>query len=356
MNETICFQTNRWLKNISIKHLWKQIWLCWIDTYLKLSDFITIDAKKQFTVKKFRQYVFNMKIIIKNVFVEAHHLIDQIERYHKPLRRIYTIITTKISDIDFEMTLQMIFKVINDSVNFNELILTLFVFDVYSCIIKMNASFFIITQCAVVMKKTMNEIKKHIVSRQIRDALNIRNDSSTILIRDFSLNSEILVFRENIENQIESWKNWYKFLKLKNETAIIKLFRKSIKFRIITIKSYHRTDITNKIIKQNNKKAKNSIDKINSEAVDQNNFEIFNEILDDQKNTPNIKSSNASNIESIVLRSIKRDRGRLRKFSIQIKLIIVLNISFFMNDLDQIFGDFFDNALNHFYFLIENSL
>ena len=94
----------------------------------------------------------------------------------------------------------MIFKIINDSIDFNELIFTLFMFDAYSRMIEINASFFIIIQRVVTIKKTMNEIKKHIASRQIKNAFNIQNELSTISIRNFSLNSKILIFRENIEN------------------------------------------------------------------------------------------------------------------------------------------------------------
>ena len=46
-----------------------------------------------------------MKITIKHIFVETNHSIYQIERYDVFFRRIYTIIITKISNIDFEMTL-----------------------------------------------------------------------------------------------------------------------------------------------------------------------------------------------------------------------------------------------------------
>ena len=72
-----------------------------------------------------------MKITIKFVLVETHHSIDQIERYHAFFYHIYTIIITKISNINFEMTLQMTFKIINNSINFNELIFTLFMFNVF---------------------------------------------------------------------------------------------------------------------------------------------------------------------------------------------------------------------------------
>ena len=141
-----------------------------------------------------------MKITIKHIFVKTHHSIDQIERYHAFFRRIYTIIITKISNIDFEITLQMTFKIINDSIDFNELMFTLFVFDVYFRMIELNAFFFILTQRAAAMRKIMNEIKRFIVSRQMNDVFNTRNEFSTIAIHDFSLNSSVLMFRKNVAN------------------------------------------------------------------------------------------------------------------------------------------------------------
>ena len=72
-----------------------------------------------------------MEITVRNVPVEAHHSIGQMERYHSPFRRIYTIIATEIPDIDPELALQMAFKAINDSVGPNGLMPTLLVFDAY---------------------------------------------------------------------------------------------------------------------------------------------------------------------------------------------------------------------------------
>ncbi len=40
-----------------------------------------------------------MSIIVKNAPVEAHHSVDLVERYHKPLRRVNSIITIKILGI-----------------------------------------------------------------------------------------------------------------------------------------------------------------------------------------------------------------------------------------------------------------
>ena len=44
--------------------------------------------------KEFKQYAANMDIIVKNAQEEAHHSIGMVERYHGPLRQVYSIITT----------------------------------------------------------------------------------------------------------------------------------------------------------------------------------------------------------------------------------------------------------------------
>jgi hypothetical protein len=145
-----------------------------------------------------------MSIRINTVSIETHHSIDMIERYHDSLRRVYVIIIAKISDIDSNSTLQMTFKALNDSIEFNELISTLLVFEAYFRMIEMNAFSSTIIQRFIAMRKAMNEIRKSIVARQVNDALNTRNDSFSILIHALSLNSDVLVYRENNSNQSES--------------------------------------------------------------------------------------------------------------------------------------------------------
>lgn len=89
VDEATAFQAGRWLQNISAKHVWDQLRICWIDSYLGPPDFISADAGTQFMAREFKQYATNMGIIVKNVPVEAHHSIGKVERYHGPLRRIY---------------------------------------------------------------------------------------------------------------------------------------------------------------------------------------------------------------------------------------------------------------------------
>jgi hypothetical protein len=113
-----------------------------------------------------------MSIQIKTMPVEAHHSIEMMKRYHEPLRRIYSIIISEMLTIDFESVLQMSFKTLNDSIEFDDLISTLLVFDAYLRMIENDASVSTITQRAIAMRKTINEVKRFTTIRRVNDALN----------------------------------------------------------------------------------------------------------------------------------------------------------------------------------------
>ncbi len=308
MNEATRFQANRWLKDISAKHVWDQLRACWIDIYLKSSDVIITDADKQFVIKEFRQYASNMRIAIKIVFIETHHSIEMMKRYHDSLRRAYSIITIEILDIDFEITLQMTFKVINDSIELDELIFILLIFEVYFRMIEMNVSSSIIIQRAKAMKKIMKEVRKFNATRQMNDALNTRNDL-TFLIHDLSLNSLMLIFRENKRiNQSESWQESFKLLNIQDESAIIELSNDSIKFRSTSIKSYYQNL---------------------SSDVDLN--DISSSLESSSSEHTNLERTNSNLADSIMLtidestsliESIKRDRDRSKKYFASIANVI----------------------------------
>ncbi len=133
INEITRLQVARWLQNISVKHIWDMLRLCWIDVYLNSSDYILYDVDKNFVSREFRQFVISITIIIKSVSIEVHGLIDIVEKYHAELRQAYQMIFENIKiDIDKEMILQMIVKTVNDTADSDELMSTLLVFDAYS--------------------------------------------------------------------------------------------------------------------------------------------------------------------------------------------------------------------------------
>ncbi len=182
-----------------------------------------------------------MGITVKIVPVEAHHSIGMMERYHGSLRRTYSIISTEISGIDLELALQMAFKAINDSAGPNGLISTLLVFGAYPRMTEMDASSSTITQRAIAMKKAMDEVRKLHATRQVNDALNIRNGPNT-LIHNLPLNSPVLVFREGKTGQSGSWKGPFQLLSIQNESAIVELSNGPTKFRSTSVKPYYQDD------------------------------------------------------------------------------------------------------------------
>jgi hypothetical protein len=246
------------------------------------------------------------------MFIKTHHSMKMMKRYYDSLRRAYSIITTEILDINLEITLQMTFKVINDSIEFDELILTLLMFDVYSRMTEMNVTSLTIIQRIIAMKKIMKEMKKFNAIRQINDALNTRNDL-IFLIHNLSLNSLVLIFRKNNTDQSKSWKESFRLLSIQNESAIIELSSDSIKFKSILIKSYHQDQ--------------------NSSLSDVDSNDILSSLEISSSEHANLERTNSNFADSIIfIESIKRDRDQLRKF-----FSSIVNVIFNIINVDSLF-------------------
>ena len=108
-----------------------------------------------------------MSIQIKCVLVEAAHFIGLIKRYHVPLRRAYLIITKELKTqvVSKEIRLQMAVKAINDTAEYNELVSTLLVFDIFPRITNDNAPILLIIKRVKVIDSAMTEVAKLHVSK-----------------------------------------------------------------------------------------------------------------------------------------------------------------------------------------------
>ena len=161
----------------------------------------------------------------------------------------------------------------------------------------------------------MDEIRKLNVNRQINDVINTKNEFSTIHFHDLFFNAPVLVYREK-----SKWKNPYKFLNMKNESALLDLPNDSTKFKITSVKSYY--DPANSgtnIDDQNISNATNSSDEIGHDLSENAADRIF-------ENSPDNQSELAASIEPII-----RDRGRSRKYSNEVELIFLVYVSFSMS-------------------------
>jgi hypothetical protein len=179
--------------------------------------------------------------------MKTHWSINVVKRYHAELRRAYQMINDDFAiEVSREIMLQMIVKAINDTIDFDDLMFILLMFETYFRMHVINFSTSSIIQRIMIIEKEMIEIRKFRVERQIINALNIWNDSIITSIHDLFLNSNVLVWRENNVNQRDKWTESFKLLSIENETCKIALsfelidFRSIVKTFIIKISEFSR--------------------------------------------------------------------------------------------------------------------
>ena len=211
---------------MSTRHVWDMLRLCWINVYLRLSDYIHHDAGKNFVSREFRQYCSIMNIVIKSMPVEVHWSIKIVEKYHLIFRRAYLMIMKNLivtgtgmisTNIIKKMRFQMIVKAVNNTADNNDLILTLLMFGAYPRMQEFDFSFLIITQRVDAIKKTMKEMRIAKTQKQINDALNIWNESITNHFHDLSLNSEILIWKKKLSSRLSKWTELFNLLNMRQD-------------------------------------------------------------------------------------------------------------------------------------------
>ncbi|CAD6501641.1 BgTH12-01891 [Blumeria graminis f. sp. triticale] len=298
IDEGTRFQAGRWLKNMSAKSTWDLLCDCWINTYLGPPDIIPHDAGKNFASREFQQCAINVGSTTKSVPVEAHNSVGVVERYHGPLRRIYQIITAEIPGINKALALKMTFKAINDSVGPNGLVPILLVFGAYPRMVKEDATSPSVTQRTEALRKAMKELEQIRATRQVNDALNMRNGPSTTAIHALPLNSPVMVWREGNANQAGSWTVPYKLLDVNSETCTLELPSGPTKFRSTSVKPY--LTETTKLVPDN--------DDFGITAMEQVTFSSENDPLA---------------VDSLQSGRPKRQVGRPRRYATEVNAAIV---------------------------------
>jgi hypothetical protein len=186
--------------------------------------------------------------------------------------------------------------------------------------IEMNVASSTIIQRFIAMRKAINKVRKFVATRQLNDALNIRNDSFTILIHNLSLNFFVFVYREKNDNQSKSWKDSFKLLNVNDESIIMKLSNDSTKFRSTVIKFYYddNHDLENSSSIIIDSSFTTSVSKSSNISMSQSNVQLGISIDE------NSESETFSD-------SFRRDRDRPRKY-----LASTAYLSFVFNTTDDL--------------------
>ncbi|PVH90773.1 hypothetical protein DM02DRAFT_577620, partial [Periconia macrospinosa] len=231
------FQAARFLKDMSARNTWDTLRLCWIDVYLGPPDRIVHDAGKNFSSAEFQQQAKAMAIEIKEVPVEAHNSVGKVERYHAPLRRAYEIISSELEVASKELILQMAVKAVNDSAGPDGLVPTLLVFGAYPRMTDDSPPSPSVVQRAEAIRKAMKEVRRLYATRQVNDALGMRNGPNTSTTLDLPLQSEVRVWREK-----GGWSGPHKLIAIDGQTCTIQMPHGPTQFRSTVIKPYYKDD------------------------------------------------------------------------------------------------------------------
>lgn len=238
VDEATGFNSGRWLLNLTSKHTWEMLRLCWIDVYIGPPDYIVHDAGLNFTSKEFRQYASSMGITTKGVPIEAHWSIGKVERFHALVRRTYTVIKEELgTSAPKDVVLQMAFKAINDTSGPNGLVPTLLVFGAYPRMVESDPPSPTMAHRAAAVAKASEEVRKFYSARQVADALSQRNGPNTTHLHDLPINSLVLVWREKGE-----WDGPFILLGMEGENCRIELPHGQRTFRSTAVKPYYSND------------------------------------------------------------------------------------------------------------------
>jgi len=119
-----------------------------------------------------------------------------VERYHALLRRAYKIISSELEDASKELTLQIAVKAINDSAGPDRLVPTLLVFGAYPQMTNNSPPSPSVVQRAEAIRKATKEVRRLYATRQVNDALGMRNGPNTLTTLNLPLQSKVRVWRE----------------------------------------------------------------------------------------------------------------------------------------------------------------
>ncbi len=149
---------------------------------------------------------------------------------------------TEIPGINKDIALQMAFKVINNTAGPDSLVPTLLVYSALPRMVEYNALSLTVTQHSAALKKAILEIQKLRAKQQVTNALNTRNGPSTTNIHNLTLNSDVLVQREDNTSQLGSQEGLYKLAAINGEDYILALPHSNITFHLTLVKPFYVLD------------------------------------------------------------------------------------------------------------------
>jgi hypothetical protein len=117
------------------------------------------------------------------VLVEAYNNVRLVEQYYALLQRAYSLLTDelKAKNINKDLILQMAIKAVNNLAGLDGIVPTLLVFRAYPRLTDTDPLLLSVAKRAEAIRIITKEVQRLLASRQVQDALAIRNGLDIVI-------------------------------------------------------------------------------------------------------------------------------------------------------------------------------
>lgn len=209
------FQNAVFLKGESARDVWDAFVEAWTSVYIGYPRVVKTDHGKIFTSKSWTEWAKMAGVQMEISGIESHNSNGVVERYHSPLRKIFTCIQQDYPCLDPEIALRCAIKGINDTMGPEGLVPSYLVFGVIPTFPSFNTNLPDQKDRMAALSLARNEMASISARLRIQQALRSKIPPAT----DYVVNpgNLVYVFRDNDRK----WHGPYEVLKVYNKEIYV---------------------------------------------------------------------------------------------------------------------------------------
>ena len=220
----------------SAETTWNTLVRCWVSLYTGFPCIIAHDKGSLFTSRFFRKACAQFGIVAKEVPTEAHNALSVGERYHAPLRRIYTKIRIECPSLEKEVALSIAVMGLNNTAGPEGLTPTLLVFGTIPRLPIGHIETMLPTQRERLKAMEYSRKEMEEITAQMRLKVAQKDRNRILGMLDLRAGESVLVYRERSRR----WEGPYRFLGQNRKTVLVESSR-GVKqeFPVVAVKPYN---------------------------------------------------------------------------------------------------------------------
>ena len=232
------FSSATFLPNESATTVWNSLIKCWISVYVGFPNVISHDQGTVFTSKLFKNALEHFGVVAKPVPIEAHNALSVGERYHGPLRRIYTKIRIEYPSLDKHVALSVAIMALNNTAGPEGLTPTLLVFGTIPKLPVGHIETLMPSQRDRFRALEFARREMETITAELRVKIAQKNRSASLEILDLDVGDPVLVYRE----RTKKWEGPFKFVSQDGKTVKVQPPRgNEQEFSVSAVKPYQKS-------------------------------------------------------------------------------------------------------------------